>query len=50
MQLYLSFLEFPVPETCVWEGLDDEQRRIVLEAIARLIVKIAHQKQEENND
>jgi hypothetical protein len=50
VQPYLNFLDIPVPETCVWEGLNNDQQRVVLEAIARLIAKTAQPKQEENHD
>jgi hypothetical protein len=47
-QLNLNFTDIPIPETHLWEQLDDEQKRIVVEALARLFVKatrIAHQEQ-----
>ena len=47
-QLHLNFLDIPIPETCLWEQLDDEQQRSVVEALARLLVKatrIARQEQ-----
>ena len=47
-QLNLNFTDIPIPETCLWEQLDDEQKRIVVEALARLFVKatrITHQEQ-----
>ena len=36
-QLNLNFTDIPIPETCLWEQLDDEQRRIVIETLARLM-------------
>lgn len=52
MQLKLNFLDLPVLQTYLWEQLDQEQRAIVIEAIARLIAKtaLATNDQEYNND
>ena len=36
-QLNLNFTDIPIPETCLWEQLDDEQKRIVIETLARLL-------------
>ena len=30
-QLSLNFTDIPIPETCLWEQFDDEQKRIVVE-------------------
>jgi predicted Fe-S protein YdhL (DUF1289 family) len=50
-QLNLNFLDIPVPETCLWEQFDDEQRRTVIETLARLLVKATRDKhQEQTND
>jgi predicted Fe-S protein YdhL (DUF1289 family) len=56
-QLNLNFLDIPIPETCLWEQFDDEQKRIVIETLTRLLVKLAqanHQQEqmqkEKNND
>ena len=38
-QLILSFNAIPIPETHLWEQFDDEQKRIVIETLARLLVK-----------
>ena len=38
-QLNLNILDIPIPETCLWEQLDDEQKRTVVEALVRLLVK-----------
>src|SRR3954454_11381708 len=38
-QLILNFTDIPIPETCLWEQLDDDQKRIVIETLARLLVK-----------
>ena len=39
-QLNLNFTDIPVPETCRWEQFDDEQRRIVIETLARLLAGV----------
>jgi hypothetical protein len=37
-QLNLNFLDIPIPETCLWEELDDEHKQLVIETLARLMV------------
>lgn len=51
-QLNLKFSDTPVPEELVWEQVDDEQKQIVVEALARLIAKAtrASRHQEPAND
>lgn len=50
-QLNLKFIDIPIPETCLWEQLDDQQKRSVVEALARLLVKATHiTSQEQTND
>src|SRR5207302_3453688 len=51
-QLNLNFTDIPIPETHLWEHLDDEQKRIVIETLARLLVKATGDKHQEqtNND
>ncbi len=50
-QLNLNFLDIPIPETHLWEQFDDEQKRIVIETLARLFVKATRDKrQEQIND
>jgi predicted Fe-S protein YdhL (DUF1289 family) len=50
-QLNLNFIDIPIPETCLWEQLDDEQKRNVVEALARLLVKATPiTRQEQTND
>ena len=50
-QLNLNFIDIPIPETCLWEQFDDEQKRIVVETLARLLVKATRDKnQEQTND
>ena len=40
-QPYLNFLDFPVPETCLWGQLTDREKTVVVETLARLMVKAA---------
>ena len=50
-QLNLNFTDIPIPETCLWEQFDDEQKRIVIETLARLLIKTTRdQNQEQTND
>jgi predicted Fe-S protein YdhL (DUF1289 family) len=50
-QLHLSFTDIPVPETRLWEQLDDEHKRTVIEILARLLVQTTrHQQQEQTDD
>jgi len=51
-QLNLNFTDIPIPETCLWEQLDDQQKRIVIETLARLLVKATRDEHQEqsNND
>jgi hypothetical protein len=49
-QLHLSFIDSPIPETCLWEQLDDEHKRIVIEILARLLIQIARNEQQEQTD
>ena len=37
-QLNLNFIDIPIPETCLWEELDDERKQLVIETLARLMV------------
>ena len=38
-QLPLFFLDSPVSETRPWDRLDDPQKRIVIETLARLMIQ-----------
>jgi hypothetical protein len=40
-QLNLNFLDIPVPQACLWESLDNKQKQLVIEALARLMSKAA---------
>ena len=41
VQMRLTFLDVPVPEASVWDALEDDQRAVVIEVLARLLVKAA---------
>ena len=50
-QLNLNFNDIPIPETHLWEQFDDEQKRIVIETLARLLVQAtSNQQQEQTSD
>ena len=49
-QLHLSFIDIPVPETRLWEQLDHEHKRIVIETLARLLVQTTRSQQQEPTD
>lgn len=51
-QLNLNFLDIPIPETCLWEELDDEHKQLVIEMLARLMVNAVRtgESQEAAND
>ncbi len=40
-QLNLNFIDIPIPETCLWEEMDDEGKQLVIETLARLMVNAA---------
>jgi hypothetical protein len=41
MQIKLSFVDdLPVPQTSVWDQMDNEQKAVVIETIARLIARM----------
>ena len=46
-QLNLNFTDIPIPETCLWEQLDDEQKRIVIETLARLLAQATRDQRQE---
>jgi hypothetical protein len=50
-QLNLNFNDIPIPETHLWEQFDDEQKRIAIETLARLLVQATRDlHQEQTND
>jgi hypothetical protein len=50
-QLNLNFNDIPIPETHLWEQFDEDQKRVVIETLARLFVKVTRDKhQEQTND
>jgi predicted Fe-S protein YdhL (DUF1289 family) len=50
-QRHLNFADIPIPETCLWEQLDDHQKQIVIQTLARLLVQATRDNhQEQTND
>jgi predicted Fe-S protein YdhL (DUF1289 family) len=51
-QLNLNFTDIPIPETCLWEQFEDQQKQMVIETLARLLLKAAQDsdRQEETDD
>ena len=52
-QLSLNFTDLPTPETHLWEQFNDEQRKLVIETLARLLTKAARaecSKEKKTND
>jgi hypothetical protein len=51
-QLNLNFTDIPIPESHLWEQLDDDQKQIVIETLVRLIIKAAraNNRKEQTND
>ncbi len=50
-QLNLNFDDIPIPETHLWEQFDEDQKRVLIEILARLFVKATGDKhQEQTND
>jgi hypothetical protein len=52
LQRILNFIDIPIPETLVWETLENEPRSLAIEVLARLIVEAtrANQKPEREHD
>jgi hypothetical protein len=46
-QLSLNFNDIPIPETHLWEQLEDEQRRLVIEILSRLLISATRESQQE---
>jgi hypothetical protein len=40
-QLNLDFIDIPVPQACLWESLNNEQRQLIIETLARLMLNAA---------
>lgn len=38
-QLNLNFHDIPIPQTHLWEQFDEDQQRVVVETLVRLLVK-----------
>ena len=49
-QLNLNFNDIPIPETHLWVQFDDEQRRVVIETLSRLLVKATRDNQQEQTN
>jgi len=50
-QLNLNFNDISIPETHLWEQFDENQKRVVIETLVRLLVKATRNKnQEQTND
>jgi hypothetical protein len=49
-QLNLNFNDIPIPETHLWEQFDDEQKLVVIEALARLLVQATCDQHQERTD
>ena len=51
-QRHLMFLDIPCPHEAVWTQLNDEQRRAVVDVLARLMAQTAMSQvtREENSD
>lgn len=49
-QLNLKFNDIPIPETYLWEQFDDQQKRVVIETLSRLLVKATRDNQQEQTD
>ena len=50
-QLNLNFNDIPIPETHLWKQFDEDQKRVLIETLVRLLVKAtADRRQEQIND
>ena len=49
-QLNLNYHNIPIPETPLWAQFDDEQRRVVLEILSRLLVQATRDNQQEKTN
>jgi hypothetical protein len=50
LQRLLNFLDIPLPETQIWESLEDEPRTLAIELLARLIVQAIQVSQKAGQD
>jgi hypothetical protein len=50
VQRLLNFLDLPIAETQVWETLEEQQRILAIEALARLLAKATRRPEEESHD
>ena len=52
-QLNLNFFDIPIPQTCLWEELNNQQQQVVIATLARLMIQAVatgHPQQEPAND
>jgi len=49
-QLNLNFNDIPIPEMHLWEQFDDQQKRIIIEIVSRLLVKATRRQPQEQTD
>ena len=50
-QLNLNFNDIPIPETHLWDEFGDEQKHLLIETLARLLVQATRDNhQEQTND
>ena len=40
-QLNLNFIDIPLPQESLWEELNHQQKQLIVEALARLMLKAA---------
>ncbi len=50
VQRMLNLLDLPIPETQVWETLEEQQRTLAIEILARLIAKATRITEETSHD
>jgi hypothetical protein len=50
-QLNLNFNDIPIPEMHLWQQFDEDQKRVLIETLVRLLFKAtANRRQEQTND
>jgi hypothetical protein len=47
-QLNLNFNDIPIPETHLWEQFDEDQKRVLIETLVRLLVKATSDRHQEH--